>query len=90
VTWAATVDVGHHWSLSVRLGRPGDVLIMGVRSVTRMSLFHKGVLAWWRDWAAAGGENLVVGFNFVAADRGQVFLWRICGIGCRRIIWCGS
>jgi len=38
------------------------------------SLFHKGVLAWRRDQIACGGEDLVVGFNFIAADRGQVFL----------------
>jgi hypothetical protein len=37
------------------------------------SLLHKG-LAWRRDQAAACDEDLAVGFNFIAADRGQVFL----------------
>jgi transposase len=31
-------------------------------------------LAWRRDHAAIGGEDLVVGFNFIAANREQVFL----------------
>src|SRR6266542_6539287 len=47
--------------------RPGAAL-------TRRSLLHKGARACLRSRVVVGREDAVVGFNFIGADRDQVFL----------------
>ena len=42
--------------------------------MTRRSLLHKGVRACLPGRVTGGGKDSVVGFNFIAGDRDQVFL----------------